>query len=509
MSAVTGPDEIADLIAGYLSVNPAAVVVEDGRMIFDFASAHYSAAPERERCLLQIWSEERNIVRRAVSAEVKNGILKLSVMRFGQTKPARLEICPKAERRSASSLKAQRAGYQRALERALEQDFPGWSMERLTTAADLEHSFSAVYTRALLRRGQQRTALVGCGVEELQSTIDNAVAVCVLWLDYCRELLGGKAHVGTAAVYVPAGRALTAQLRLSHLNRQAAQWRLFALDEQSGTTEELDLASELNLSTRLVQCFRREQVLERFAQSVARVKTLCPQAEAVAVSTSAVSFRYHGLEFARATYEAGAHFRMVERIVFGAAPAEYEWTVETEPLLVRLIELLRQKRGGRDHTHPLYRLQSERWLQSIVERDLSALDAQLDPSHFYPQVPAFAAADRAMIDLLGILRDGRLAVIELKAAEDFHLPIQGLDYWARVRWLLRRGEFAARGYFPGRILSERDPVLILAAPALHLHTTTATMLRYLSPDVEWKLYGLDEHWRDGVRVVFRKESGAL
>lgn len=509
MSAVTGPEEIADLIAGYLSLHPEAIVVEDGRMIFDFASAHYTIAPERERCLLQIWSEERNVVRRAVSAEVKNGILKLSVMRFGQTKPARLEICPKAERRSASSLRAQRAAYQRALERALEQVFPGWSIERLTTSADLEHSFSAVYTRALLRRGQERIAVVGCGEEELQSTIDNAVAVAVLWLDSCRERLEGKAHAGTAAVFAPAGRTLTAQLRLSHLNREAAQWRLFALDEHTGDAEELDLAGELNLSTHLVQCFRREQVLERFAKSVARMRAACPRVEAVAVSTSTVSFRYHGLEFARATAEAGEHFRMAERIVFGAAPAEYELNGETEPLLAGLIERLRLKRGGRDHAHPFYRLQPERWLQSIVERDPSTLDAQLDPVTFYPQVPAFAAADRAVIDLLGILRNGRLAVIELKAAEDFHLPIQGLDYWARVRWLLRRGEFRASGYFPGRELSPRDPVLMLATPALHLHTTTATMLRYLSPEVEWKLYGLDERWRDGVRVVFRKESAAL
>ncbi len=509
MSAVTGPEEIADLIAGYLSVNPTAVVVEDSRTLFDFASAHYSVAPERERCLLQIWSEERNIVRRAVSAEVKNGILKLSVMRFGQAKPTRLEICPQTERRSASSLKAMRATYQRALERAVEQMFPGWTVERLVTAADLEHSFSAVYTRGLLRRGQERIAVVGCGQEEAQATIDNAVAVSVLWLDYCREHLAGKAHVSTAVLFVPAGRALTAQLRLSHLNREAVQWRLLALDERSGEVAELDLSTELNLSTHLVQCFRREQVLERFAQAVQRMKAFCPQVETVAVSTSAVSFRYHGLEFARATFEAGEHFRMVERIVFGAAPSEYVLNDETEPLLVRLIELLLQKRGGRNHTHTFYRLQPERWLQSVVERDLSALDPQLDPATFYPQVPAFAASDRAVIDLLGIMRDGRLAVIELKAAEDFHLPIQGLDYWARVRWLLRRGEFATSGYFPGRMLSERDPVLLLAAPVLHLHTTTATMLRYLSPEVEWKLYGLDERWRDGVRVVFRKERGTL
>jgi hypothetical protein len=173
---------------------------------------------------------------------------------------------------------------------------------------------------------------------------------------------------------------------------------------------------------------------------------------------------------------------------------------------VKLIERLLLKRVGRDHTHPFYRLQPERWLQSVVERDITLIDSRLDPGLHYSQVPAFAASDRAVIDLLGITRDGRLAVIELKAAEDFHLPVQGLDYWARVRWHHRRGDFQRFGYFPGRFLSDRDLILILAAPALHVHPSTATMLRYVSPELEWKLVGLDERWRDGIRVVFSKQK---
>ena len=219
MSAAQTPEEIAGLVSGYIGENPGAVVVEDGKMLFDFATAHYSAAPERDRCLLQIWSEESNIVRRATSAEIKNGILKLSVLRFGQSKPSRMEICAQAERRSPSALKAMRAAYQRTLERALTQIFPGWTLERITTSADLEHSFGAVCARGLLRRGHERIAVVGCGEGESQSTIDNSVAVAVLWLDYCREHLSANSHTASLALFVPEGRALTAQLRLSHLNR--------------------------------------------------------------------------------------------------------------------------------------------------------------------------------------------------------------------------------------------------------------------------------------------------
>ena len=66
--------------------------------------------------------------------------------------------------------------------------------------------------------------------------------------------------------------------------------------------------------------------------------------------------------------------------------------------------------------------------------DVSVVDGRLDPSWQYSQIPAFSASDRAMIDVLTATTAGRLAVVELKADEDIHLPLQGLDYWSRVEW---------------------------------------------------------------------------
>jgi hypothetical protein len=37
-----------------------------------------------------------------------------------------------------------------------------------------------------------------------------------------------------------------------------------------------------------------------------------------------------------------------------------------------------------------------------------------------------------MAEVLTVTRQGRPAVVELKADEDIHLPLQGLDYWSRV-----------------------------------------------------------------------------
>ena len=55
-------------------------------------------------------------------------------------------------------------------------------------------------------------------------------------------------------------------------------------------------------------------------------------------------------------------------------------------------------------------------------------------------------------------------MIELKASEDVHLPLQALDYWMRVKWHLDRGEFTRRGYFPGSELPNQPPRLLLVSP---------------------------------------------
>jgi hypothetical protein len=109
-----------------------------------------------------------------------------------------------------------------------------------------------------------------------------------------------------------------------------------------------------------------------------------------------------------------------------------------------------------------------------------------------------------MIDVLTCTREARLAVLELKADEDIHLPLQGLDYWARVNWHQQRGEFQQYGYFTGLQLSHRPPLLFLVAPSLRVHPAVDTVLRHYSPEIEWSLAGVDERWREGVRVIYRK-----
>ena len=93
--------------------------------------------------------------------------------------------------------------------------------------------------------------------------------------------------------------------------------------------------------------------------------------------------------------------------------------------------------------HPLYRQYPEAWLESQARAEIETLDATLRREPIYGQVPAFAAGERGVLDLLAVDHTGRLTVVELKASADLHLPLQALDYWVRVKWHLDRARVFA------------------------------------------------------------------
>jgi hypothetical protein len=234
-------------------------------------------------------------------------------------------------------------------------------------------------------------------------------------------------------------------------------------------------------------------------------------------SATELAFLLHGLEFARVRLQVAANSFNREQIVsFGTGASETLLTEETEAMLRELVrQLFLRRHAEGDRRDPLFRQQPERWLESALRRDVAPLDAhdtKLQPDVVYTQVPAFAAADRGMLDLLTVTEDGRLAVIELKAEEDLHLALQGLDYWIRVRHhhlqhpdnVTGLGEFQSHGYFGGIVLSPEPPRLFLVAPALRIHPATEVVLRHLSGRVDWTLIALDERWRKKLKAVWRK-----
>jgi hypothetical protein len=564
------PEAIAAAIATYFDAHPECAVLDDGKVAFDMRSAQFALSTEHGRCTLQLWNDERNLTRRIVSATPRSGALRLATARLGQAQTKLLELVANRDRRTPTTREGARMQYLKTLERVLLRAFADFKPTGFRTAMDLERSFGPAYARGSLVRGQQAWAVIAVSEAESAATVDGILTLGILWLDYCREHAGGRRLYQGLKIIVPQGMATLTLSRLPWLNANAAQWELYELDAKSEELTQRDAADQGNLRTRLVHHPDEAAARERFGDAAEKVLALVPEREAWRVeqrlrSAGELAFLLHGLEFARArVVHRGVGFAQSIEVTFGVGEAETLLTQETqEGLRALLVDLFARRRAdaAAKTTDPLYRAAPERWLESVLRADLAPLtrhlgpaprnraertlphfandpdpdtignrsdDApaakptaaepsriipRLDPAHVYAQVPASAgASDRGLLDLLGVTADGRLAVIELKAAEDLHLALQGLDYWVRVRHhhlssASGKSELQRHGYFNGVELSPLPPRLYLVAPALRIHPAVEIVLRYMSPQVEWHLLALDERWRSQVRVVWRKESG--
>ncbi len=514
------PDEVLAAIDFFFAEWPNAVVLEDGKALFDMRAAKFSVAAEHGRCTLHLWSEERNLVRRVVSAEVRGKSLRLGVMKFGQAKPTLLEVAGDRDRRTPSTREQTRLRYVKVLERALGRVFPEWKVEGFRTGMDLGKSFGPAYARGLLVQGQRAWAVIGVNDEETAATVDGVLTFGILWMQACRDSSAKRVVQGLKLV-VPHGLGTLTLSRMAWLGGERSQWELWELDQRAEEMELRDAADQGNLTTRLVHAPNGERAKERFAAAAERVMGLVPEGARGVVeqrlrSGSELAFLLHGLEFARVRVKAsGESFNRVEEISFGAGASETKLTEETEAGLRQLVtQLFERRHAGGDQRDVLFRMQPERWLEGELRRELTAIDPKLRADRVYAQVPAFAAGDRGMLDLLSVGEDGRLVVIEVKADEDPQLALQGLDYWIRVRWHHAQnpdretglGEFQQHGYFAGVRLSGEAPRLLLVAPALRVHPATEVVLRHLSVEVEWALLAVDERWRSGVQVIWRKRS---
>src|SRR6516162_3751534 len=96
LNCAISAEALGRMLESFLANNPHAVALENGELLFDFSSARYSVSGEG-KCVLHIWSEERNTVRRVLDAELKPRQLRLSVLRFGKSEPEALEICADPE----------------------------------------------------------------------------------------------------------------------------------------------------------------------------------------------------------------------------------------------------------------------------------------------------------------------------------------------------------------------------------------------------------------------------
>ncbi|HXN73960.1 MAG TPA: hypothetical protein VN861_15550 [Candidatus Acidoferrales bacterium] len=477
-------------------------VREDGEWLAELAALHCELRREGKSALVHLWSDQRNLTRRVlrVKERSENRIL-LEVQRFGNAKPGRLEFLRADSPRSAGRIT--REEFRSRLRRILSENFPDAIIESLTAAPDLEHSFSGLYVRGRMHEGSRGWAFLAISPNESAAAIEGILAFGILWLDWTRSHADRRA-IGGLRLFVPEGTSGPLRERLLALST-AARTEIYELREPDGRMQKVDSTDAGNLNSRLVARREIEGALGAAREGVTRIRALVPNASApietrVATGTNETvetSLCFHGLEFARWTEQG---------VLFGLGDLRQHLSRGTAPALARLMgDLELHRRSETEETnHPLYRSAPERWLETLILEDPTRLDAQLNPQYLYSQIPALAAGDRGVIDLLGVTLRGRLVVIELKASEDIQLPIQAVDYWLRVRRHQRENNFQRNGYFVGVELDSRPPLIWLVAPGLQFHPSTDTLLKYLAPEIQITRVGLNENWRCGLQIIFRQ-----
>ncbi|HTS13690.1 MAG TPA: hypothetical protein VMH00_16340 [Candidatus Limnocylindrales bacterium] len=485
-----------------LAASGAVEVREDGEWLAGLSALHYEVRRSGKSALVHLWSDERNLARRVLRVrEQSPERLVLEVQRFGRSRPGRLEFLRTDSPRAAG--RVTREQFRARFSRFLAERFPDSSVDFLSASPDLEHSFSGVYIRGRMHEGSREHALIAASPGESSASIEGILTFGILWLDWCRSHAQRRTVEGLR-VFVPEGTSRFIRERSLGIAAHA-RLEVFEFDEREGKVCKTDPADVGNLESWLAQRREVESDLAAARDAIARVRALAPAGSELAQNMAArpvagtheVAMCFRGLEFARWRRDG---------ITFGIGDSRDRLTERTQPRLERLARDLDLHRHSlaTETNHPLYRAAPERWLETLVMEEPARIDAQLDPRYLYSEVPALAAGDRGVLDVLGVTLRGRLVIIELKATENIQLPMQAVDYWLRVRRHQLAGDFRLHGYFAGLALSAEPPLVWLVAPGLRFHASTDTLLKYLSPEIHVTRIGINENWRRGVKVLFRQ-----
>lgn len=233
------------------------------------------------------------------------------------------------------------------------------------------------------------------------------------------------------------------------------------------------------------ETYVHEFAIPDVAAEVSRICGLAPDLlHAVPhIAGKAVSVRLRGLEIARISSDQTSY-------PFG----------EPLPDTIRDIDTFRRQ----GIPHPLARAHEERWLESNLIRDIHKLLPFVDSRYIYPQVPSFVGEERNIIDLLTITKDGRLVIVEIKASPDPDLLFQALDYWIAVERHRQADDFRNKGYFQGCCLRDEPALLVMVAPLMAYHKTTARLMTFMPAEVPLMEIGINQTWKRRIRILRRR-----
>jgi hypothetical protein len=469
---------------------------EDDRTLAKIDADHSRAEFSYGKLILSCWGDGWSRSWRVISCEISPERLTLECAKRMGLKRCTLTLSRGAGVRQAAQARKE---FARKLAAMIEANLPGIRVEKAVTARNDRRHLSGVHARLVIRDRRKRFAGIGVSESELQPNVDAALAAGLTWLDEFRRRSGS---VDGLMIFAP--RCDTIAIRLTGISA-ATMVSLFRIDETKGTIESVspfdqgDLNDSFRKAARRAHWPRPGMLPPDCAMLVESVRRLAPDQIEAHHRGPWVSLSIRGLEVARVWINR-------RRVEFGIGEARLKLDHRNEQELDRLIQetISRRRPESELRNEMMFRFQPERWLESIISRDVTALDSTLNPSFVYSQVPTYRGEQRTFIDLLAVTREGRLVVMELKVSEETEFPFQALDYWLRVEWHRSRGDFHRRGYFEGLNLIDAPPLLYLVAPLFRFHETTKLIAAYIHERVPVYRIGINEDWRRGVRVLLRE-----
>jgi hypothetical protein len=469
---------------------------EDERFIASVEPDHSAADVSYSKLILSCWGEGWSRSWRIIGCELTSEYLRLKC-----TKQMGRTACTLDLTRGQITTEAvvDRGDFALRLAALIESNFAGLRVERAIAARYDQHHLSGVHARLVINERGKTIAAVGVAERESQSNIDAALGAGIIWLDILHRKI---ASINRLMIFAPRHRATTIATRLTSVRVAGIAISLYEVNEAEHSIDPVaafdqgDLNDHLRRAAMRAQ-WPRERALSPEVNTLTHsIKNLAPDLIESHQRGSRVLFSIRGLEFARVSITQN-------QIEFGLGESKEKLGLNNQSRLERLVaEIISKRDADSDYRNDeIFRAQSERWLESLIRRDVSLIDASLDSRYVYSQVPAYRGEQRSFIDLLAVTREGRLVVIELKVTEDSEFSFQGLDYWLRVEWHRLRGDFQRRGYFEGIELAAAAPLLYLVAPLFRFHATTRLLAGSISERVPVYRIGINEDWRAGVRAL--------
>ena len=471
-------------------------LIEDGRTLARTDGDRSTAEFSFGKLILSCWGDGWSRSWRIISCELTSQCLRLECAKHLGLKRCEVALSRGPEARLPGHARRE---FAKKLCAMIEANIAGIRVERAVTARNDRRHLSGVYARLVIRDRNKRFAGIGVSESELQQNVEGILTAGLTWMTELR-----RKSVLADGLMIFAPRCDTIAIRLSAIS-SATAIRLFRIDETKGSIEAVspfdqgDLNDSFRKAARRAHWPRPGMLPPDCAMLVESVRRIAPDHIEVQHRGPWVSLSVRGLELARVLISR-------RRVEFGIGDARVKLDPRNHNQLENLIHetIINRRPESELRNEMTFRFQPERWLESIISADVSAVDPTLDTHFVYSQVPTYRGEQRTFIDLLAATRNGRLVVMELKVSEETEFPFQALDYWLRVEWHRSRGDFHRRGYFEGLPLSDSPPLLYLVAPLFRFHETTQLITASIDKRVPMYRIGINEDWRKGVKVLLRE-----